>query len=817
MLILEQLFGCKRAAGAEALDARFNLPGSRPQYAPDRSFDTDHIKLELSLDVRRKSVRGVCTTRLRALADGAGSMVFDAVRFKIRGVRMDGRALRYAYDGQKLTVRLPRPVRSGSRVEVAVAYQVDRPPLGMHFIGPDRKYPRKPIQVWTQGEDEFARYWFPCHDAPQDRTTTEMIVDVPRGMTAVSNGRLLARTSRGPTTRFHWRQDIPHATYLVTLAAGYFSEIRDRWRNVPVLYYCPPGREEDAKRAFGKTPRMMEFFSRSLGVPYPYPKYAQVAAVDFIYGGMENTSATTQTALTLHDERAHLDFSSDPLVAHELAHQWFGDLLTCKDWSHAWLNESFATYFEALFKEFDLGPDEFAYQLRQNADAYFSEDKEHYRRPIVTKIYKQPSDLFDRHLYEKGSLVLHMLRTLLGDKAFWKSMNAYVTRHRGQVVETSDLVSAIQAATGRNMWKFFDQWVLRGGHPEYKVKYWWQPGTREACVRVVQTQAGSEETGLFSMPIVFSFWTAQREKRFTENVEKKSHLFRFKLPSEPDLVLFDPDHAVLKKTDFVKTEAMWIAQLTRDPHALGRLDAARALGRGAGPAGLAALTQALLQEKFWAVQGEIARSLGSLRVPEAVAALVQGLDRVTHPKARRILIEALGEARPEDIRTRLRASYRREPSYFVEIQSLRALAQTGDMSVLNLLTEQLGRESWNDILRSGALDALAALKAPEAVTVLTRHTAWGYHQGTRMTAIRGLAQLGAGRSDVQRTLIGLTRDPYLLVQLAAVRALSQIGDERAVPALKKLTEGHLDGRLKRSAEEAIQKIKKGIEDGARKT
>jgi aminopeptidase N len=210
---------------------------------------------------------------------------------------------------------------------VSIEYKVVRPPLGLHFIGPDRGYPDKPRQVWTQGEDEFARYWFPCHDAPHDRTTTEMIVRVPRGFTAISNGRLVRKAARGREALFHWKQEIPHATYLVTLAVGEFSEIKETWRGKPVLYYVPKGREDDARRAFGQTPKMMEFFSRKIGVPYAYPKYAQVAALDFIFGGMENTSATTQTALTLHDERAHLDFSSDPLVAHELAHQWFGDLL----------------------------------------------------------------------------------------------------------------------------------------------------------------------------------------------------------------------------------------------------------------------------------------------------------------------------------------------------------------------------------------------------------------------------------------------------------------------------------------------------------
>lgn len=811
MLLFEELMQCRGA-----LDSRFTLTGSKPHYAPDRLFDTRHIKLELSLDIPRKILRGVCTTALSALAEGADKMIFDAVNFKIDFVRSQGRPLKHSYDGQKLTVRLPKPLRAGAQLEIAVGYQVSKPKLGLYFIGPDAQYKTKPVQVWTQGEDEYARYWFPCHDAPQDRTTTEMIVDVPKGMTAVSNGRLLKKQNRGRLTRFHWRQDVPHATYLVTLAVGEFTEIKDKWRQVPVLYYCPPGREEDAKRAFSKTPKMMEFFSRKIGVPYAYPKYAQVAAFDFIYGGMENTSATTQTALTLHDERAHLDFSSDPLVAHELAHQWFGDLLTCKDWSHAWLNESFATYFEALFTEYDKGSDEFEHEIHQNAEIYFDEDREHYRRPIVTKVFKQPSDLFDRHLYEKGSVVLHMLRHVLGERDFWRSINIYVKENRAGTVETGDLLNAIEKATGRNLAKFFDQWVFKAGHPEYKVRYWWNAAAREAHVRVLQTQNAGGETGLFSMPVTFAFLTRQGEKRFTETVEGKSHLFKFKLPSEPRLFLFDPDHVILKKVDVVKTLPQWIIQLTEDRHVVGRMDAAKALGKAGGPAALEALQTALFQEKFWAVQGEISRALAALRTPEAVEILLEGLTRIEHPKARRLLIAALGDVRDAGVRFRLKETARAEKSYFAEIQSLKTLGQTGDASCLRLFQEVLKEDSWNDVLRAGALEAITALKTPEAVKILTAHTAWGHAQGTRMAAVRCLAQLGAGREDVQKTLTKLLDDRYLLVQMSAVRALGQIGDERAASALEKLAQGDLDGRLKRLAEETMQKLRKGIEGEKKK-
>ncbi|MBI3076678.1 MAG: HEAT repeat domain-containing protein [Deltaproteobacteria bacterium] len=815
MDVFDELWRCKGYGTGARAGGKFALPGARPQYPPDRTFDTEHIRLEVVLDLPRKALTGVCTTTLKALVDGAQAMTFDAVAFRLDHVSRDGgRPVRHRYDGRKLTVELARPLRAGERVKVAIAYRVRQPKLGLYFIGPDRQHPTRPTQVWTQGETEYARYWFPCHDAPQERMTSELIATVPEEFLVVSNGALVRTThhARRLARTYHWRQTVPHSPYLVTLAAGRFSVIRDRWRRVPLLYYCQPGQEADARRALGKTPEMMAFFSRFIGIPYPYAKYAQVAAVDFIYGGMENTSATTLTARTLHDERAHLDFSSDPLVAHELAHQWFGDLLTCKDWSHAWLNESFATYFEALFKEQDLGKDEFAYEMSGNAQAYFDEDKERYRRPIVTRTYKAPDDLFDRHLYEKGSVVLHMLRYLLGDAEFRKAIRTYVRGHRGQVVETADLIEAIRLATGRNLQQFFDQWVFSPGHPEYRVRYWWEPRRRRAAVRVVQTQATDKETGLFAMPVEFAFHTPRGVRRFREVVEKKDHLFTFPLPTEPDLVLFDPDHWLLAKVDFVKPEAMWLRQLSQDPHPVGRLEAAQALGKLASPTATAALCRALPRESFWAVQGAIARALGASRSRQALEGLLEGLRRVTHPKARRVIFEALGEFREPQVLATLKERYRDEASYFAEAEAIKGIGRMRDASVLATLAPLLRRESWNDVLRAGAVEAIAASKAPEALPILKRHSAYGYQLSTRLAAIRGLAELGAGRGDVQAHLVRLTRDPDLLVRLAAVRALGQLGDERAVPALKRLTEGDLDGRLKRQAEEAIAKIREGMEE-----
>ncbi len=808
---MTEQFECKAFSGRSWADGRFSYAGSTPHYAPDRTFDTRHIRLEVSLDFVRKSLKGECVTTLQAIADRATEMAFDAVNFKDLKVTSRGQALKFDYNGRQIKIHWPAPIKRGAMVDVSLRYRVTQPKLGLHFIGPDKQYPHKPVQAWTQGEDEYNRYWFPCHDAPQERTTTEMIVTVPAKFTAISNGALLRTRKKGTTRTFHWKHNIPHSPYLVSLAVGEFSEIKDKWKHVPVLYYCLPGREEDAKRAFGKTPQMIDFFSRKLGVPYAYAKYSQVAAYDFIYGGMENTSCTTQTALTLHDERAHLDFSSDPLVAHELAHQWFGDLVTCKDWSHAWLNESFATYFEALFKEEDRGYDEFMHELRGNAEAYFDEDKDRYRRPLSTKFYKNTNDLFDRHLYEKGSCILHMIRTLLGENDWWRSITLYLKRHRGQGVETVNFIDAIQEATGKNMRSFFDQWVFKGGHPEYKVRTWWDVKRKKAFLRVLQTQSVSEETPLHLMPMEFDFYVGGKPRRFKETIDKKEHLFSYTLPSAPSLILFDPDHTVLKKVDFAKSDSLWVEQLTEDPHVLGRMDAAEALGRAASPSSAQALRQALSKEKFWGVQCEIARALGLTRSTQGVEALLDGLKTIDHPKVRRAIYEALGNYPSPRVIQEVRARLDSEKSYLVESEAIRTLGRMKDPGLISIFKSYLKKESWNDVLRCAALDAIGTLQLGESVQVLKEHSRYGYHPNVRMTAIRRLGALGRGREDIQNHLLALLSDKYLLVQLSVVRALAPFADERVTDALMKYTTGDLDGRLKRAAEEAIRKIRKGME------
>ncbi|MCY7367621.1 MAG: M1 family metallopeptidase, partial [Chamaesiphon sp.] len=376
----------------------FQLPGSRPHYNPDRPGQVEHVSLDLVLDIPNRSFSGTCAIRLNPVRNGIESLTLDAVDLKIDRVEIDGTEHQFNYDGELLHIPVKVAVIAGKILDLVIHYGVENPQRGLYFIQPDEHYPDKPTQVWTQGEDEDSRFWFPCFDYPGQLATSAIRVQVPKDFMAISNGELVEQTIFGEDRVYQWLQKEIHPTYLMTLAVGRFVEIADSWNGKPVTYYVEKGFEESAKLSMGKTPQMIEFFSEKFGYPYPFPKYAQVCVADFIFGGMENTSTTLLMDRCLLDERAAIDnFNTESLVAHELAHQWFGDLVVIKHWSHAWIKEGMASYCEVLWTEHEYDKDEAAYYLLGEAQSYLSEDSSRYRRPIVTNIYREAIELYDRH------------------------------------------------------------------------------------------------------------------------------------------------------------------------------------------------------------------------------------------------------------------------------------------------------------------------------------------------------------------------------------------------------------------------------------
>jgi aminopeptidase N len=795
------------------MSREFVLPGTRARWAPDRPVDVQHYRIAIALDPDERRIAGECTVRARVLARELRRLELDAVELEISAVTEGKEARRFTHDGRTLSIDLGEVRTTGQSIEVTITYSA-RPRRGLYFIAPDEGYPDKPRQVWTQGQDEDSRYWYPCVDTPHAKATSEVIADVPRSWYALSNGVLVEDKADGERRRMHWRHEQPHSCYLVTLAAGELAVVEDRWHEVPVTYLVPRGREEAARRTLGRTPQMMELFSKLFGVPYPYPRYAQVCVHDFIFGGMENTTATTLTETVLLDERAAIDNDEEALVAHELAHQWFGDLITCRDWGEGWLNEGFATYAEYLWREHIDGRDEADVLLEELAEMYFHEDSARYRRTICIKHYDEPIDVFDHHLYDKAGRVLHMLRQLLGDELFWKSLRHYLEKHRHGVVETRDLARAIEDATGKVVDGFFSQWVLDGaGHPELEVTMSWDDDTRVAEVVVEQKQKVEGKTPLFKMPATLRFRVGKKDVDVPVEIEEARHAFHVPLTEEPTQIIFDPGRTLLAAVETHKSQSLWAGELAGATVALDRAYAARALGKQGGPQALAALAAALTDDTFWAVRGAAASALGTMRGDDARDRLVLAVSSEKHPRARRWIVRALAELRGSVTVAEVLAGIveKGDESYFVEAEACLALGKVRAPQAPTLLREAATRDAYIDVIRSHAYKGLAEARDDSAIDVLMAATAWGRKSHGRRAAIGALATLCKGRKDreavrVREHIEDLLEDRDFRVQTSALEGLATLGDAAAIGAIERMAARELDGRLKRRSREVVRDL-----------
>ena len=806
----------EQAALGAADRTPFALPGDRPVWGRNRPLRIEHIRLEFSFDLKRRAVNGVATITFHARAVPVREAVFDAVNLDVASVVDDrGRELKFSAGDRTLAIDLGRTRAQGQSTTVAVTYSAT-PRRGLYFNLPDKGYADRPTQVWTQGQAEDSAHYFPCFDFPGEKFTSEALITVPAAWTAVSNGRLdsVTEDKRRKTRTFHWKQERPHPAYLITVCAGEFDEVSAKAGDVPVQYYGQPGSREDLVRAFGRTPEMVTFFSDKIGVPYPWAKYATVAVHDFIFGGMENTSATTMTDTLLHDRRAHADFaeSADSITAHELAHQWFGDLLTCREWSHGWLNESFATYFDGLFVEHHRGWDAFRYDVMKKGELYLQEDSD-YRRPIVQNVYAEPIDVFDRHLYERGSVVLDMLRQRLGDTLWWRAINHYVSKHAEGAVLTHDLQAAIEESTGYNLDGFFQQWVWKGGHPEFKATYSWDAQRKLASVVLEQTQKPDDLTSIYEVPIEIGFMVDGEFQLRHVEVRDAREVFVFALPSEPEFVSIDPANRVLKTLEFAPGEKSLKASLARNPEAVGRIEAARGLGKLGSPGAVSALREALLnRDELDYVRAEIATALGKMKGEAPRDALIAAVkDR--EPRVRRVVATALGSFRDEVAAKALISmlSGTGDRSYYAQSNAAAALGKTLQADAFDVLVGVLGRPAHNDVITAGALTGLGALRDERAVPVLLEYTQWGVDQNARRAATGALGTVypwldAPNRTRVRERLEELLDDPWLRVQTTAALTLQSVGDPASIPALNEAAGRALDGRMRRLTKVAARKI-----------
>jgi aminopeptidase N len=801
----------------------FAPPGTRTNFTADRSLRVVHARLELDLDLPGKRLAGLATLTLAARRDQLTVFSLDAVEMEIDAVSVDGAPAAFTYDGERLRVTCARAYAQEEELRAEVRYRC-APRRGLYFMGPDEGHPDRPLQCWTQGQDDDSRHYWPCIDHPIEKFTSEVICTAPAGLFVLSNGDLVERKDlsgdkkAGGRTRWHYRLDFPQPAYLVTLVCGPFTEQRDRApeTGVDVYYYSAPGREADARRSLARTPAMIDYFSRRIGVPYPHARYSQIAVPDFIFGGMENTSATTLTELAMVDERAALDHDVDGLVSHELAHQWWGDLVTCREWSEGWLNEGFATYFEYVWREHAKGRDEADIEQLTDTEGYLAEAGR-YQRPVVCRQYDEPIHLFDAHLYDKGGRVLHMLRHELGEELFFRALGHYARTHAKGSVETRDLARALEHVSGRSFDEFLDRWIAKPGHPELECAWEWDEDRKTGTLRVAQKQAITAEAPLFKFTTRVRFELDGQERDETLSVTEATHAFEVKLPSKPTQVVLDPGDVVLKTLKFEKPRPLWRRQLEAARLGIDRALAASALGAIVEPASVEALGRALERDKFWAVRAAAARALGRMRRDDALTAVLKAFDDA-HPKVRRAAAAALGEWRGDEraakaLATRLQKG---DPSVFVEAEAALALGRTRSALALEVLPTLFDKPAFQDLLRTRAIEGLGASGHERALPIIKgawRRAGAGVYLARRAVVVAvaeltaGTAQARAGREALEEYLL----DPDFRVRGEASAALARLGQPEAIPAIERTLAAELDGRARRRMGDALRVLR----DGAR--
>ena len=735
---------------SQTLTAQQPRAGTIGQYTPPRDwplrqhgFDLLHQRMDVSFDMARRLVTGSVRTRL-AVTTRTDTVRLDAGNLTIDGAAdARGKALKFSYDTSRVTVRLPRTARAGDTVEFTLRYHTV-PERGIYFV------PRRHV-IWSQGEATETRNWIPTYDTPNDKTTWEFYVTADTGMKVLSNGRLVDVKPAGRGQQvWHWAQDEAASTYLYSVVVAPFTVLRDNWRGVPVEYWVDPDTTAAAWRTFGETPSMIEIYSRVTGVNYPWAKYAQSVIPDFTFGGMENVSATTQTDLVLHAAGGEPENAGRGLNAHELAHQWFGDLTTAADWSHIWLNEGLTTYMESVQNEksrgWDAGQQSWWGQQQQAMQADVNQP-----RPLVWGKYEGDDPIvlfFSGHVYPKGAQLAHQLRRLLGDSLFWAGMHRFLTDNAHKPVTTADYAVAFEKVANRDLDWFFDQWAYGIGYPKVTVARKWDPAAKSLAVTVSETQPIDSAHPLFRFPVTIRVVTRDSVVRREIMVTKQSETFALPLPGEPLTFRFDEGGWLLGtvKTDQTPEE---LAELARhDLDWAARNWALRELAGSTDSAAVAARRFVLLNERSASLRAVAAGQLGTDKSPGSVDAVRSAL---------------------------------RDPDSGVRAAALLSLFQL-DSAGSGSVAQAMMQSDPNDEVRTAALATYARAAGAAAVPAMIAATAVGLP-----TSYRAVAATFLGRSRDPRAAGPLERltapsEPRNL-RTGALQALVQLGDSARAAAV----------------------------------
>jgi aminopeptidase N len=804
------------------------LPGHRLPEGPERpvrerAFHIQSYKAELKFDMGKEEIAGTATVTLVSLRSPLSDVQLDAAGLRVQRVERDGRALKFSVDSAawKLDIAFDEPLPLGREATLVITYAC-HPRVGLYFFPPTAQ---EAAQAWNYGEGGLHNGWLPIYNDTNDRFSVEFLVTVPRGLTAVANGRLDGpRENPDGTRTFHWVQEKPIPNYLMTVDVGNFVRVplddaKVAGASVPLSVWTAPGTEEAARYSFGDTPKMVEFFSERMGYPYPWVKYDQVTLREYAIGAMETTTATGFGDSHLHRagdppdsspgyEEAYPIFSYEDTIAHELAHHWFGDLVTCRSIGSIWLNESFATFWHTVWNGHAHGEDDLTYQrwwyLNKYVDYVRSTGTV---RPMEYLRYKEPAAMYQTETtYVKGSLVLHMLRHFLGDADFYRMIGDYLRKHEFSNVDSADLREAIERSCGRNVSWFFQDWIEGGGgHPRFDVSYRWVPERRQVDLTVKQIQADLSFENEFRLPVEVEIEDDAGVQ--THRVELSSWSTTVALPasSKPRRVTFDKGGWLVCEVAYERPIGEVLEELQRGDLA-ARLRAARQLATdfSRDPRAVKALSRTLADPSaHWGLKQEAALDLGRVGGASAASALEKGLSD-SNARARRAVALALGQCGEASAAPALRRAVETDEAEDVVASAEISLGRLATTGTKDFLMRQLSRSSryW-DSIRIGALEGLGKLEDPSLASLLDSYSDPKYRQEVRAAALAAWAAAAPEDPRLSERLRRFTGDRNRQIREGAIQKLGAQHHEADLALFRELS-GDPDPSVAEFAREAAE-------------
>ena len=668
---------------------------------PEKTNDLVHTKLDVSFDYNKQYLYGKAWITLKPHFYPQDSLVLDAKGMYINQVAMikgtTNSTLSFSYaDSLQLHIKLDKTYKADENYTVYIEYtarpnelktqggRAIRDAKGLYFINPlgKDKDSTKPTEIWTQGEVEASSVWFPTIDKPNQKTTDEINMTVLSKYVTLSNGKLTQQKTNADGTRTDtWKMDKPHSPYLFFMGVGDFAVVRDSYKGKEVSYYVEKPFESVARGIFGLTPEMIKCYSTKLGVEYPWDKYSQMVGREYVSGAMENTTATLHSEFLQQNARQLTDGNKyEEYISHELFHQWFGDLVTAESWSNITMNETFANYGELIWDEYKYGADAAGARNYRQMNQYLQSRSDN--KNLVRYNYRNPDDVFDRVSYEKGGRIIQMLRNYVGDEAFFKSLNTYLTRYQYQNAEAAQLRLVFEEVTGKDLNWFWNQWYYGSGHPKLDIVYGYNEKDKKATIIVTQKQTDDK---VFRLPVAIDMYANGSKQRYNVWVENKADTFSFPAASKPDLINFDGEKVLLAEKTENKTMQEYMYQYTNLKKYADRMEAVEAALDNKTEAGANALLAKALSDPYFGIRRAVLDEIKYADLNAEGIKIVTDIARNDDKRLNRAAaIDILAEANKSAYKD-LFIKGVKDSSYSVAGSSLAALSDLDEAAAIALL------------------------------------------------------------------------------------------------------------------------------------